>query len=154
MAGIGVPRSSSVVIVAVMLLGGPVASGAQIAVIAHPDSEVTELSSAELRDLFVGRAATAGDAPVVLFENRGLRERFYPVACGMGVRDVKRRWITVVLSGGGAEPPVEVEAEEVVERVAETPRSLSFVELARVDGSVRVVRIDGRSPGDAEYPLR
>ena len=133
----------------------PSSASAQIAIITHPEGAVTEMSLAQLRDLFLGRAEAAPNgARVVLFENRELRASFYELAFELGVRDVKRRWISVVLSGGNATPPEEMDADEVVARVAMTEDAMAFVDVSRVDPSVRVVRIDGLLPGDPEYPVR
>lgn len=133
----------------------PIPVAAQTAVIVNPDSELRELSLPELRDLFLGRADAVGnDLRPVLLENRELRDDFYDLAFDMSVREVKRRWIAVVLSGGNARPPEDLPDDEILARVADTDNALSFVDLSAVDASVRVVLIDGSLPDDAAYPVR
>lgn len=141
-----------------LLSGGATDAGGQIAVIANVDTEIEDIRLAELRDLFLGRPTSVSSRPVVLFENRDVRERFYRSAFSMGVREVKQRWIQVVLTGGRMQPPVELDADEVLSRVAETSGAIAFVDAVPTavptGDSVRVVRIDGRLPGEPGYPLR
>lgn len=140
--------------VAALLGGGATGAGGQIAVIANVDTEIEDIRLSELRDLFLGRPTRVSSQPVVLFENRDVRERFYRSALSMGVRQVKQRWIQVVLTGGRMQPPVELDADEVIARVAETSGAIAFVDGLPTNESVRVVRIDGRLPGEPDYPLR
>lgn len=136
------------------LLSGVEGAGAQVAVIANVDTEIEDIRLGELRDLFLGRPTNVSAQPVVLFENRAVREQFYRSALSMGVREVKQRWIQVVLTGGRMQPPVEVDADEVVSLVAETSGAIAFVDSPPENEEVRVLRIDGHLPGEAGYPLR
>lgn len=137
-----------------LLAGGAESAGAQIAVIANVDTEIEDLRLAELRDLFLGRPTSLSSRPVVLIENRDVREQFYRSALSMGVREVKQRWIQVVLTGGRMRPPVEVDADDVVSLVAETSGAIAFVDAPPEHEDVRVIRIEGYLPGEAGYPLR
>ncbi len=146
----GVTLLSAIVLIAGVL---PARISGQMAVVANVDTEIDDVRLTELRDLFLGRPTDISARPVVLFENRDIREQFYRSAFSMGVREVKQRWIQVVLTGGRTQPPVEVDADEVMSLVSETSGAIAFVASASATGSVRVVRIDGRLPGEPGYPL-
>ena len=134
--------------------GSPCAARGQIAVIAHPDSPVLDLSLEELSQIFLGQVTVTDAGPVTLAEHAAARADFYRSILGMAEAQVDRHWIGVVFRGGDASPPRKLsDAASVRDFVASNPGAIAFVALASVDGSVRVVTIDGRAPSDPDYPI-
>ncbi len=143
--------------VAVLLLAAVLSQGsAQMAVIIHRESPVRDLSIATLRRLYLGQTTTFSNGErVILLECTPLQQGFYQKALGMSPELVHRHWIGLVFQGEDATPPQPMRDAEATKRfVTEHPGAIGFVELRAVDATVRVVTIGGRSPSDANYPLR
>jgi ABC-type phosphate transport system substrate-binding protein len=133
-------------------------SGAQaaIAVIVSSNSPIADLSMEQLRRIYLGSTTTfPGVGAVILVEHPPEREAFYRAALGMTEDRVKRHWIRVVFAGDDAAPPKEIDDPGAVSRfVADHPAAIAFITVSAVQPEVKVVTIDGRRPGDADYPLR
>lgn len=133
------------------------ASGAraQVRVIVHPATPDTSISLRELARLFRGEYSSLprGDR-VRLVEHVEARAAFYERTVQMSEDQFRRHWIRVVFAGNPVAPPEGFEhAADAVRFVATHRGALAFV-TGPVDGSVKVLRIDGRLPGDPAYPLR
>ena len=127
-----------------------------IVVIVHAKSPLTEISLESLQRLYLGSSRSFPNGqPAVLVESAPLRDRFYSEALGMNADRFKRHWIRVVFSGEGASPPKYFgEPGDVLQYVATHPGAIAFVELSTVNGSVKVLSLDGLRPADAHYRLR
>ena len=83
------------------------------------------------------------------------RVTFYRDVLDMNLDRVRRHWIGVVFAGETAMPPREAADPEQARRyVAEHTGALAFVDARAVDGSVRVLAINGKLPADPGYPIR
>ena len=124
-----------------------------IAIIVHPDSDLEDLSTEELRDIYQGRidnwrrvGAKAGSITVYSRENgSGTRAEFERMVMG-------RRRITTLAR-------VAISSENMITRVASTPGSIGYVSMSQVDERVKVVAIDdvlptAQSVASNRYPLR
>ncbi len=149
------------------LLGSPRASheaqGAEaplprLAVIVHPDTPASDLTLAELRKLFLGdRQFWTRDLPVTLLipaprspERAGALLRIY----GKTETQYRHYWIAKVFRGDIATTPKAVSTEHAGELVRAIEGAITVVPLNRVPPGVKVLRLDGKSPGDGAYPLR
>lgn len=135
--------------------GGPDEMHHAIAVVVHPASPLSDLSSEELRRLFLGSTTSLeGGERVELGGLNEARSRFYRSALGMSEDRLKRHWISRVFAGQPGTPPVEFRStDELLEFVASHPGAVAFVHAGSVDGKVKVVSIDGRTPGDVDYAM-
>ena len=123
-------------------------AAAQIAVVVHPDNDVSELSRLDLKRLYSGEATTFSDLTI----QRDLSDTFFMAIMGKRDRAVRQLWVRVMLSGRVPKGPVAFRTDaEVIEYVSRHPDAIGFVDLASVDGRVKVVRVDGRRPTDASY---
>lgn len=137
-----------------LTLAGARAEG-QLAVIVHPDVPVEDVSLEDLRRWYTGQVTSFEDGRrIQLIRNRALEEKFYEVLLDWSPKRYTQHWIGVVLSGGSGSPPVDPGRDGVATVVARNPRALSFVSVDKLDRSVKVLRVEGRLPGEAGYPLR
>jgi hypothetical protein len=128
---------------------------AQTAVIVHRSSTVSDVKLDDLRRFFLGQASITAGQQVMLVELSPLRSRFYKRLLGITADEVRRRWIGVVFRGDALTLPFELADPTAVKKfVAEHPGAVAFIELGDVDDSVKTLRIDGKRPGDAQYPLK
>ena len=131
-----------------------------IAVIVHEQVPVDELSLSELRRIFRGeRLFWAGDLTITLLAPpRGSRER--EVLLGKiyeqgGEAEYQRFWINKLFDKGGQTAPKMTGSPQMsADLVREIPGAIALVPANRIPRGVKVLRIDGRSPGQAGYPLR
>jgi len=68
--------------------------------------------------------------------------------------ELKQFWLGKLYRGEIASFPRVVDSDVAVRRlVGQAPLALGFLEASAVDGSVKVLRIDGKLPGQAGYLL-
>jgi hypothetical protein len=132
------------------------AAGEPIAVVMGPASGQRALSSDKLRRVFFAIPTDDQDGhrfvPINLGQVSTVRERFDRSVLGMAPEEIARYWIDQRLRG--SKPPRSASSLELVRRALhELPGAISYVPLSAV-GSLRVISIDGRGPGDAGYPVR
>ena len=129
---------------------------AQTAVIVHRSSAVSDVKLDDLRRFFLGQGALAANAQhVMLVELSPIRTRFYKRLLGLSPDEVRRRWIGVVFRGDALTLPFELADPAAVKKfVAEHPGAVAFVEVSDIDDTVKALRVDGKRPGDPQYPLK
>jgi ABC-type phosphate transport system substrate-binding protein len=68
--------------------------------------------------------------------------------------ELKRYWLGKLYRGEIPAFPKTLGSNEAVKRfVAQVPNAIGFIDSAFIDPSVKVLRIDGRAPGENGYPL-
>jgi ABC-type phosphate transport system substrate-binding protein len=130
-----------------------------IAVIVHEDVPVDSLSLPELRRIFRGeRLFWAGDLTITLLAPPyGSRER--KVLLGKiyergSEAEYQRFWINKLFDKGGqTAPKITGSPQMSADLVREIPGAIALVPADRIPRGVKVLRIDGRRPGEAGYPL-
>jgi len=127
-----------------------------IAVIVHPDVPVSNLTLAELRRLLLGDREfwSSGVRVTLLIRAPVARERDAAVkdVCQMTEAQFRQHWIGKVFRADTPSgPKIVYSSEMAVDQVARLPGAISFVEASRVGKGVKVLRIDGRSPGQPGY---
>jgi hypothetical protein len=129
---------------------------AQTAVIVHRASAVNDVKLDDLRRFFLGQGALAANAQqVMLVELSPIRTRFYKRLLGLSPDEVRRRWIGVVFRGDALTLPFELADPAAVKRfVAEHPGAVAFIEVSDIDDTVKALRVNGKRPGDPQYPLK
>jgi hypothetical protein len=131
-----------------------------VSIIANRDVPVDDLSLAELRQIFRAdqrfwrggrrpvrlyvRAPDASERTVVLGQIYRMTERQFAEYW------VRKRFATEVATN----PPAYPSAEVLRAMVARVSGGVTFVPLGREGAGVKVLRIDGRRPGELGYPLQ
>lgn len=139
-----------------LVLWLPARAEAQVAVVVNRASTVEDLSTVALRGLFLGQTTTLpGGARARLATHTASAERFDRVALGLAHEAVRSRWMAMTFRGEATAIPSDyASADDVTRFVREHAEAIAYLPLADVDATVKVLRIDGRRPGDAGYLLR
>lgn len=129
-----------------------------MAIVVNRANPAENVSLAELRRMYRGqRSRWAGGRRVtVLMRDPGTpeREAIIDALYGMDESEYSRSVLQGIFAGQTAEAPRTLSSANGVMRfVFNAPGAIGYVRLSDVDGSVRVLRVDGRAPQDAGYPF-
>lgn len=143
-----------------LLAPRPVCAGNDVAlaIIVAPGSKLTNISVADLRRVFESERLTDPDGNRLIALNHPPktvdRVGFDRVVLGMDAEAVGRFWIDRKIRGGSG-PPRTVESLATLRRVVEKlPGAIGYIRPAQLSGEVRAIRVDGKLPEDAGYPVR
>jgi ABC-type phosphate transport system substrate-binding protein len=147
--------------VTVLLVSAPPVhtQGPDIAVVVHPDVPIDNLTVAELRRILLGdREFWASGMRVSLFLRAPVaRERDVAIkdVCQMTEAQFRQHWIAKVFRADTPSTPrIVYSGQMAIEQVSRTPGAITFVENSAVVKGVKVLKIDGRSPGQSGYRVR
>jgi hypothetical protein len=129
----------------------------RLAVVVGKTSGLSELSVQDLKNLYRGDQLTGPGGgrliPFALSTDLPERVSFDRVVLGWSPVEVARHWIDRKIRGQSG-PPKSVESPEMMLRVvAKLDGSLGYVRAEDVRDIVKVLRIDGKLPTEAGYPI-
>lgn len=132
--------------------------GTDLAVVVAKQSALDGLSLQQLKHLYLGDTilGPGGDKLLALNRDPKSPERvgFDRSVLEMTPEGAARYWIDRKIRGQSGAPRA-VEPASVAQRVvARLPAALTYVRANEVSGEVKVLRIDGKKPGDSGYPIR
>jgi ABC-type phosphate transport system substrate-binding protein len=135
------------------------AIGGDIALVVRPDTPADNLSLSEVRDLLLGeRQSWNGRLRVTLLVRApAARERdvVLKVVYHMTEGQFRQYWISKVFRAESASGPKIVYSNEMAtDLVLSIPGSIAFVDAAQVPKGLKILKIDGKLPGEKGYPLR
>jgi ABC-type phosphate transport system substrate-binding protein len=130
-----------------------------IAVVVHPDAPVSNLSLSEVRKVFLGdRQYWSTNIPVVLLIRAPVaRERdvVLKIIYQMSESQFKQYWIAKIFRAESATAPKVVYSNDMANQlVTAIPGAIAFIDSKDLKPGSKVLRVDGRLPGEAGYPLR
>lgn len=133
--------------------------GADIAVVVNPQTPISDLSLVEVRRVLLGdRQYWGAKLPVVLLIRAPVaRERdvVLRVIYQMSEAQYKQYWIAKIFRAEAASAPKIVYSNDMqYELVSAIPGAIAFIDARNVRPGLKVLRVDGRLPGDRDYPLR
>jgi ABC-type phosphate transport system substrate-binding protein len=164
-----------VVLIVTALLGFGAASQASaddVAVIVHKSNPVDSLTMGELRKIVMGtQAKWPNEQKIsVLMTTPGQpeRETTLKVVCGMNETNFNLHFTHASFNEGLAnlrgpkwsqpaiaELPTAVgSGVQVRQSVAGSANAVGFIKASQLDGSVKVIKIDGSRPGEPAYKLK
>jgi hypothetical protein len=125
----------------------------------NPDTPVSDLSLADVRKVLLGeRQYWNSKLPVVLLIRAPVaRERdvVLKVIYQMSEDQFKQYWVAKIFRAEAATPPKIVYSNDMqYELVTAMPGAIAFVDARNVRPGLKVLRVDGHLPGEANYPLR
>ena len=134
-------------------------SGADAAVVPHPGVPVNDLSFAEVRMLLLGdRQFWSSNLRVTLLIRAPVaRERqvVLKTVYQMSEAQFRQYWIAKVFRAEASSAPrIVYSNDEATELAAAISGSIAFVDASRVPKGLKVLKIDGRLPGEEGYRLR
>ncbi|OFW05416.1 MAG: hypothetical protein A3G20_08920 [Acidobacteria bacterium RIFCSPLOWO2_12_FULL_59_11] len=153
---------AAVLLIACLVVGRcPAAaqSASDVAIVAHPDVPIDNLSLADLRKIFMGdrqfwssnlRITLLIRAPVARERNVVLKTIYQ-----MTEAQFRQYWISKVFRAEAASGPKIVYSNDMAtELIGGIPGSIAFVDAAQVPPNVKVLKANGLLPGEKGYPLR
>ena len=130
-----------------------------LAIVVRADVPVDDLSFGEVRKLFLGdRQFWTSDLRVTLLvrapvarEREVVLRRIYQ----MNEAQFRQYWISKVFRAESVNGPKIVYSNEMaLELVAAIRGAVAFVTADQAPRGLKILKIDGRLPGDRNYPLR
>jgi hypothetical protein len=130
-----------------------------LAVVVHQAVAVDNLTTAELRRLLLGDREfwPSGERVTIVIRAPVARERDAIVrdVCELTEAQFRKHWIGKLFRAETPTGPRIVSSvEAALDTVRATPGAITFVAANAVGTGMKVVAIDGRRPGDANYRFR
>ena len=129
-----------------------------LAIVVHPDTPVSKLTFAELRQVFLGeRQYWTKDVPIVLLVRAPTsveRDAVLNVIYQMKEPQFKQYWIAKIFRAELSSPPKIVYSNDSANQLVSTINgSIAFMAASDVKPGLKVLRVDDRLPGEAGYRL-
>ncbi|HSU15602.1 hypothetical protein [Longimicrobium sp.] len=130
-----------------------------VAIIAHPRTPVNGLTLAELRQVFLGEQRYWRDRTRIQLvarvpEASERRVVLHVIYNNMTEAQYSRFWTGKQTRVEGSSPWPAFNSETAREMVAARQGAITFVPARQTTTGVKVLRIDGKLPGDPGYPLQ
>jgi hypothetical protein len=131
----------------------------EVAVVAHPGVPIDNLTLAELRRMLLGDKEfwAAGVRVRLLIHAPVAHERDVVVkdVCEMTEAQFRQHWIGKVFRADAvAGPRIVYSTEMAIDQTSRTPGAIAFVPAPVTSTAVKVLKIDGRTPGQPGYALK
>src|ERR1700741_2139056 len=135
------------------------ASEQNLAIVVNVSNPISNLSMSELRKIFLGERShwPNGRRITLVMMEAGQPERAVVLRdiCQMNETDFNNHFLHGVFTGEVLVSPKTLATPVGVRKfIFNVPGAIGYLRPEDVDDSVKVVRIDGHLPGDAEYPLK
>ncbi len=137
----------------------PTKGEVDVAVIVHPGVGESDLALGEIRRLLLGDRQfwPSGERVTLMIRAPVARERDVVLKkiYQMSESQFRQYWIAKVFRAEAVAGPKIVYSNVMATQLVKAiPGSISFVSADNVPPGVKVLRIDGKLPGEAGYPLR
>jgi ABC-type phosphate transport system substrate-binding protein len=129
---------------ALVALAVPHRAHAQVIVIANPNISATELSRAELRDLFTGAASSikgSGEVAPVLLKSGPTHEEFLSTYVEKSDTAFRAGWRSLLFSGQSTMPKTFGSDAEVVDYVARTHGAIGYIARSSAHPGVKTMAV-------------
>jgi len=125
-----------------------------IAVVVHPDVPVDNLTLGELRRILLGdREFWSSGVRVTLLIRAPIapeRDAAVQAVCQMSEAQFRQHWIAKVFRAEAPSgPKIVYSSEMAIDQVGRLPGAITFVQGPITAKNVKVLKIDGRLPGQA-----
>lgn len=132
--------------------------GGEIAVIVNKNNALEEVSSRELAAIFKMEKKFWDDGkPIYLVTQKAAsteKEAILRMVYKMNEQELKQFWTAKIFQGNITSFPKVIATNQSVKAfVRQVPTAISYIDAAVVDDSVKVLRIDGKLPGENGYKL-
>jgi ABC-type phosphate transport system substrate-binding protein len=130
-----------------------------LAVIVNQANPIDELSLKDLRTVFLGERShwPNGRRITLVMMDPGLAERKAVLrdVCRMSESEFSRHFLQGLFTGEVFVSPKTLSTPIGVRKfVFNVPGAIGYVKASDVDSTVKVIKVNGKSVGDPEYPLR
>jgi ABC-type phosphate transport system substrate-binding protein len=145
--------------VSLIFVSPSAAQSTDVAVIVNPRNSIADVSSADLRKIFAGEKRYWGDGARVkpIVQAPGCHERIVLLRLlRMSESEYRQYWTAQVFRGeADAEPLTAPSFGMVKEAVTAFRGAIALVDAHNVRSGmdVKIIKVDGHTPGDAGYPI-
>jgi ABC-type phosphate transport system substrate-binding protein len=134
-------------------------AASDIAVVVNASVPVDNLSLAELRRILLGDKEfwAPGMRVTLLIRAPIARERDVVIqhVCEMSEAQFRQHWIAKVFRAETPTgPKIVYSSDSALEQVARVPGAITFVDAALAGRGMKVLKIDGKSPGQPGYRIK
>jgi len=133
------------------------AQNQDVAVVVNPKNPLNDITKSELRKIFAGEKRTwaRGVSIKLVVRAPGSLERVVLLRLlGMSESEYKQYWIAQVFHGEAQAEPVALFSNGMQkEAIAAFPGAIALVTLGDVKPGMKVIKVDGHSPGEPGYSL-
>ncbi len=130
-----------------------------LAIIVNQSNTIDDLSMKELKTVFLGERShwPNGRRITLVMMDAGLSERRAVLrdVCHMNETEFSRHFLQGLFTGEVFVSPKTLSTSVGVRKfVFNVPGAIGYLRASDVDGTVKVIKVNGHRPEDAEYPLR
>ena len=139
--------------------GTPAVVDDTLAIIVNQTNPIDNLSLRELRTVFLGERShwPNGRRITLVMMDPGLSERKAVLrdVCRMSETEFSRHFLQGLFTGEVFVSPKTLSTAVGVRKfVFNVPGAIGYLRTSDVDSSVKVIKVNGHRPDDADYPLR
>jgi len=130
-----------------------------LAIVVHKDTAIDDLTMAELRNIFLARKQywPSRSRIILLVRAPQSDERDYVLNTiyQMDEAAFRKYWIAKMFRAEVPRgPKIVFSTDMTLDLVVAVPGSISFMRADQVTDAVKVLRVDGKLPSEAGYPLK
>ena len=143
--------------IALFAAAGP-GYGGEIAIIVNKENVIEDVSFRELAAIFKMEKKFWDDGkPIYLVTQESLtpeKEIILKTVYKMEDQELKKFWLAKIFQGTVTSFPKVIASNQSVKAfVRQAPNALGYIDASYIDGSVKVLRVDGKLPGEDGYKL-
>jgi ABC-type phosphate transport system substrate-binding protein len=115
----------------------------EVVVVVSSRSTISELTEAEIADIFLGRLGRLGKTvvtPLDQAEGSQARNEFYREFTGKSPAQVKALWSKLIFTGRGRPPRALASDREVLQALRDNHGAIGYVRRSSVDATARILR--------------
>jgi ABC-type phosphate transport system substrate-binding protein len=129
-----------------------------LAIVVNRSNPIDEISIGDLRRVFRGQRSrwSNGRRVTLVLRDPGAPERnaLLHELYGLGEEEYRRGFLQAVFTGETSDAPKTLASTYGVLRfVFNVPGAIGYARASEVDSSVKILRVDGRLPGESGYQL-
>ncbi len=141
-----------------LVLSQTAKGGGDIAVVVNPATPVSDMSLAEVRKVFLGeKQYWTTNMPVTLLVRAPVareREVVLKKIYQMSESQFKQYWVAKIFRSETVSAPKIVYSEDMTAQLIQViPGSIAFMDAKSVPAGLKVVKVEGRLPGEPGYAL-
>ena len=130
-----------------------------LAIIVNKASKLDDVSSGDLQRYFKAEKNKTPDGTklIIVMQDVGRPERDAALKgiYKMGESEYANFFVEATFTGAVTAAPKAYPSAAVVKKfVADNPGAIAYVRGSEADDTVKVLKVDGKSPGDADYKLK
>jgi hypothetical protein len=128
----------------------------RLGLVVAKDSSVSDVSLQDIKRLYLGERVNAGSQrllPLNLSPETRERRAFDKAVLNMEPEVIARYWIDRRIRGESGAPKALDTADLLQRVVARLEGAIGYAPMTAIRPEVKVIRVDGRLPGQSGYPL-